>query len=136
MACVLDWLVALAIAHGLLRCVGPFLSFIQAAWMDNLHPLFCSCKQMRSSIGAIGTGPEASHRLLHIVVNENFRKQHLVFASKWVAEEFAKKALSDELQVGQQFPRVGSHPLLGFEQHSVHHGALPPSPRGFPNCRD
>lgn len=56
--------------------------------------------QMQSSIGAISSGPEVSHRLLHIVSNkETFEMQYLVFASKWVAEEFAKKAVRAELQV-------------------------------------
>lgn len=71
---------------------------------------------MRSSIGSISTGPEANHSLLHIVADETFRMQHLVFASQWVADEFAKKAMkSDELRVGQQLLRVGSCLVLGFE---------------------
>ena len=44
--------------------------------------------------------------LLHIVADENFKMQHLVFASKWVAEEFVKEAVHYELQVGPQCPLV------------------------------
>ncbi len=69
----------------------------------------CEARLARSS-----TGPEASHRLLHIVADGTIRMQHIMFASQWVADEFAKKAMSDELQVGQQFPCVGSCLVLGF----------------------
>ncbi|KAG2445410.1 hypothetical protein HXX76_000032 [Chlamydomonas incerta] len=59
----------------------------------------CNAAQMRSSIGSISTAPEVSHRLLHIIAHkETFKMQHLVFASKWVAEEFAKKAVRAELK--------------------------------------
>jgi hypothetical protein len=75
---------------------------------------------MRNSIGSISTGPEASHRLLHIVADETFEMQHLMFASQWVADEFAKKAMRDELQVGQQLPRVGSCLVLGFQSNKVY----------------
>ncbi|EFJ45432.1 hypothetical protein VOLCADRAFT_94291 [Volvox carteri f. nagariensis] len=61
----------------------------------------CNTAQMRSSIGAISSGPEVSHRLLHIVANKKTcEMQYLKFASKWVAEEFAKKAVRNELQGG------------------------------------
>ncbi|KAG2423953.1 hypothetical protein HXX76_014894 [Chlamydomonas incerta] len=60
----------------------------------------CDTEQMRSSIGSISTGPEDNHTLLHIVADKAFRMQHLVFASQWVADEFAKKAMSDERQGG------------------------------------
>ncbi|KXZ49595.1 hypothetical protein GPECTOR_20g451 [Gonium pectorale] len=58
----------------------------------------CNTARMRRSVGSISTGPETSHRLLHIVADEKFRMQHLVFASKWVAEEFVKQAVRNELQ--------------------------------------
>lgn len=62
---------------------------------------------MREAVGDIDSGKEASHRLLHIVVNKaTFRLEHLVFASQWVADLFAKKAVRKELQVGQQYPRA------------------------------
>ncbi len=52
--------------------------------------------------------------LLHIVANDKtFKMQHVVPASEWVAEEFAKKALHDEPQVDQQVSRVGARLLLG-----------------------
>ncbi len=72
---------------------------------------------MRRAVGAISSGPEASHRLLHIVVDKvTFRLEHLVFASQWVADLFAKKAKREELQVGQQYPRAEVRLLLDLEQ--------------------
>eukprot|EP00198_Chlamydomonas_reinhardtii_P009383 XP_001698720.1 predicted protein [Chlamydomonas reinhardtii] len=68
--------------------------------LEDLHEAVASCdtKQLRMSVGSISTGPDVSHMLLHIVADENFKMQHLVFASKWVAEEFVKKAVHYELQ--------------------------------------
>lgn len=60
---------------------------------------------MRDAVGAIGSGPEASHRLLHIVVDKGtFKKLHLVFASQWAADQFAETATREELQVDQRSP--------------------------------
>ncbi|PNW84002.1 hypothetical protein CHLRE_04g212200v5 [Chlamydomonas reinhardtii] len=68
--------------------------------LEELHEAVASCDtdQLRMSVGSISTGPDVSHMLLHIVADENFKMQHLVFASKWVAEEFVKEAVHYELQ--------------------------------------
>ena len=94
----------LALAHRWAAASGPSPILNSVSSLSNLFPLPCACKQLRMSVGSISTGPDVSHMLLHIVADENFKMQHLVFASKWVAEEFVKKAVHYELQVGPQCP--------------------------------
>ncbi|KXZ50580.1 hypothetical protein GPECTOR_16g755 [Gonium pectorale] len=80
---------------------------------------------MRSSVGSISSAPEASHRLLHIVANgKNFKMQHLEFASKWVAEEFVKKATRDELQAVISLLASSSGALKGMLYEPVMHTVL------------
>ncbi|KAG2424297.1 hypothetical protein HXX76_014675 [Chlamydomonas incerta] len=85
----------------------------------------CNTAQMRSSIGSISTGPEASHRLLHIVADETFRLGHLVFASQWVADEFAKKAMSDERQGLISLLSSTSGSVRGSLYEAIMHAVLP-----------
>lgn len=60
-----------------------------------------------------GRAPAVSHMLLHIVTDTaTFRRQHIAFASTWVAEEVTQKVEHGELQVSQQFPRVESRLML------------------------
>ncbi|KAG2435155.1 hypothetical protein HXX76_007239 [Chlamydomonas incerta] len=85
----------------------------------------CNTAQMQSSIGAISSGPEVSHRLLHIVANkETFEMQYLVFASKWVAEEFAKKAVRAELQALVSLLSSTSGALYGMLYEATMHAVL------------
>ncbi|KXZ41316.1 hypothetical protein GPECTOR_559g579 [Gonium pectorale] len=85
----------------------------------------CNSAQMRMSVGSISTGPETSHRLLHIVADEKFEMQHLVFASKWVAEEFVKQAVRNELQGLTSLLVSTSGALKGMLYEATMHAVLP-----------
>ncbi|EFJ47478.1 hypothetical protein VOLCADRAFT_91833 [Volvox carteri f. nagariensis] len=89
----------------------------KAAWPPNP-------KQVRVAIGAINMGPEASHRLVHIVADNELQKQHLKFASKWVAGEFVKRALISEEQKLVSVLQSCDGGLKGLLYEAVMHAKL------------
>ncbi|PNW86233.1 hypothetical protein CHLRE_02g078200v5 [Chlamydomonas reinhardtii] len=59
-----------------------------------------SVSQVRAALADVAAqdrGPEASHRVIHIMTDGSYSVRQLVFASRWVAERFmAKAAVEDE----------------------------------------
>ncbi len=54
--------------------------------------------QVTSSIGALKSGPEVSHRIIHIFTGKNnFKLSHLDFASKWVGKNFVVRSLRSNI---------------------------------------
>ncbi|KAG2446948.1 hypothetical protein HYH02_008102 [Chlamydomonas schloesseri] len=84
----------------------------------------CDTATMQELVCSISRRPEASHRLLHIVADEHFRKPYLVLASKWVAKEFAKKAVRDELQGLVRLLASTSGALKGMLYEATMHAVL------------
>ncbi|KAG2428108.1 hypothetical protein HYH02_014455 [Chlamydomonas schloesseri] len=94
--------------------------------LTDLHEAVAECDTaaMRQSVGSISRGPDVCHRLLHIVADEHFKKLYLVFASKWVAKEFAKKAVRDELQGLVSLLASTSGALKGMLYEATMHAVL------------
>ncbi|EFJ40399.1 jordan transposition protein [Volvox carteri f. nagariensis] len=69
-------------------------------------------------------GPEASHRLVHIVPYDNFKEKRLTFASDWVAEEFTKRAWIDEQDQVKSLMEYSAKAVKGILFEKVMHGVL------------
>ncbi|EFJ39626.1 hypothetical protein VOLCADRAFT_108555 [Volvox carteri f. nagariensis] len=84
----------------------------------------CNVKQVRMAIGAVERVPEASHRLVHIVADDEFKKQHLRFASSWAADEFVKRALEIEKKKVISLLKMCDGGLKGLLYEPVMHAVL------------
>ncbi|EFJ41034.1 hypothetical protein VOLCADRAFT_107868 [Volvox carteri f. nagariensis] len=83
-----------------------------------------SKQQVRAAMDAIDMGPEASHRLVHIVPYDNFKEKRLTFASDWVAEEFTKRAWIDEQDQVKSLMEYSAEAVKGILFEKVMHGVL------------
>ncbi|EFJ40377.1 hypothetical protein VOLCADRAFT_108167 [Volvox carteri f. nagariensis] len=84
----------------------------------------CNVQQVRAAMDAIDMGPEASHRLVHIVPYDNFKEKRLTFASDWVAEEFTKRAWIDEQDQVKSLMEYSAEAVKGILFEKVMHGVL------------
>ncbi|KXZ49602.1 hypothetical protein GPECTOR_20g458 [Gonium pectorale] len=81
---------------------------------------------MRAAIGSIVTGAEASHSLLHIVADggQRLEVQRLRFASRWVVEEFVRRATREEPQGLASLLSTASGALRGELHEAAMHAVL------------
>ncbi|KXZ47445.1 hypothetical protein GPECTOR_35g883 [Gonium pectorale] len=97
----------------------PSTSTKESAHLDDLlQPLTralgaSNLTQVQSGIGALEVGPEASHRVLHIVTKDDFKLSHLDFASSWVADAVIARATEEDFNrlasLGGSFTVVPIH---------------------------
>ena len=70
-------------------------SRLKSGWVTNLRNV--QVRAALADVAAQDRGPEASHRVIHIMTDGSYSVRQLVFASRWVAERFmAKAAVEDE----------------------------------------
>ncbi|EFJ44144.1 hypothetical protein VOLCADRAFT_95607 [Volvox carteri f. nagariensis] len=84
----------------------------------------CNVEQVRTAIGAVGRGSEASHHLVHIVADDKFQNKRLMFATKWVADKFVKRALENEEQQLILLLKISDGGLKGMLYEPVMHAVV------------
>ncbi|EFJ40385.1 hypothetical protein VOLCADRAFT_99824 [Volvox carteri f. nagariensis] len=126
-----------ATVEELYNCYGGVARYVLQCPFENpswglprlLQPLTrilatCNVQQVRAAMDAIDMGPEASHRLVHIVPYDNFKEKRLTFASDWVAEEFTKRAWIDEQDQVKSLMEYSAKAVKGILFEKVMHGVL------------
>ncbi|KAG2437878.1 hypothetical protein HXX76_005495 [Chlamydomonas incerta] len=85
----------------------------------------CTADKVRSGIGALAaSGPEVSHRVLHIITKDNFKLSHLDFASRWVADAFVARSIKNDVSALVTLVASSSGAIRGHLHEQLMHRVL------------
>ncbi|KAG2445299.1 hypothetical protein HYH02_008766 [Chlamydomonas schloesseri] len=87
----------------------------------------CDTLQVEAGIGALESGPEVSHRVLHIIAKgeDNFDRSHWDFASPWVANQFVIKATKENIRKLAKLVNTTEGAIRGHLHEQLMHRLLP-----------